>query len=202
MLDKHTSNSVVGTTDNAAHEQSAPAWVFTATDRAGSGLSSSACFVLLFLWTSRGSAQTVQSIAERLRRTVRPIERQLAALTDAGLVARSCDGVFVLAHPDARFEADARRGFLYAIEFSDGTVKVGRSSDPDSRLSAHRSAAAGFGLSETRRWVSVEIAGVVPLELAVLDRLRVVVPCRGGEWFSGGWDVAVVTLAEMTGGLS
>ncbi len=45
-------------------------------------------------------------------------------------------------------------GYIYAIQFSTGVTKVGRTSDPWTRYDQHRSAAETFGVSITRHWVS------------------------------------------------
>lgn len=51
-------------------------------------------------------------------------------------------------------ESAARLGNLYVVEFSTGTVKVGRSRTPDQRIENHAGEARKFGVWITRRWVS------------------------------------------------
>jgi len=50
--------------------------------------------------------------------------------------------------------APAGVGYLYVIQFSSGTIKVGRTGDPASRLRGHRRHAWAFGVSIARAWVS------------------------------------------------
>jgi hypothetical protein len=45
-------------------------------------------------------------------------------------------------------------GFLYVIQFSIGTVKVGQSQDPHRRVASHRRDADAFGVQIARMWVS------------------------------------------------
>lgn len=47
-----------------------------------------------------------------------------------------------------------RKGYLYALELSSGTVKVGMSQDPAKRVATHRTHAASVGLTILRTWVS------------------------------------------------
>lgn len=45
-------------------------------------------------------------------------------------------------------------GYVYVIEFSNGVIKVGRTQNPEGRLSAHRGNARKFGAQVTNSWVS------------------------------------------------
>lgn len=84
-------------------------------------------------------------------------------------------------------------GHVYALQFSDGTVKVGRTEEAQDRLRAHEQTAKGFGLSVTGKWLSPEHAGWVENEGA-LKRLAGELggTCRGSEWFAG------VDFGELT----
>ena len=55
---------------------------------------------------------------------------------------------------DAPVTPSENAGCIYVIEFSNGTVKVGRSSTPDTRLATHRSQGRKFGADITDQWVS------------------------------------------------
>lgn len=45
-------------------------------------------------------------------------------------------------------------GYLYVVEFSTGSVKVGQTEDPRRRLGNHRAEAAAFGVHVTNYWIS------------------------------------------------
>lgn len=47
-------------------------------------------------------------------------------------------------------------GHIYLVEFSDGTVKAGKSINPQSRMSQHYGESIRYGLEPTRVWVSPE----------------------------------------------
>ena len=92
-------------------------------------------------------------------------------------------------------------GCVYALEFSSGTVKVGKTKNADRRLAEHEAAAACFGLSILRRWVSVEHEGCDQTERMMIETLRESqTSLNGGEFFDGGFDEAVESALERTGG--
>jgi hypothetical protein len=45
-------------------------------------------------------------------------------------------------------------GYIYVIEFTDGTIKVGTTNNPPARLAAHRRSSISFGIDISRRWFS------------------------------------------------
>jgi hypothetical protein len=45
-------------------------------------------------------------------------------------------------------------GYVYAIQFDNGTVKVGATSNPRARVSSHEAQAEGFGIAISDRWLS------------------------------------------------
>lgn len=45
-------------------------------------------------------------------------------------------------------------GYLYAVQFATGVVKIGRTTDPSSRLATHRRHAEAFGVAVTDVWLS------------------------------------------------
>jgi len=47
-----------------------------------------------------------------------------------------------------------KSGYLYALELSNGTVKLGMSANPASRIDTHRAAAGTLGLTIRRAWQS------------------------------------------------
>lgn len=61
-------------------------------------------------------------------------------------------------------------GYVYVIEFDNGTVKVGQSKAISSRLRMHKQNARGFGLKMTRHWVSPRHCGWLENE-EVLKRI-------------------------------
>jgi hypothetical protein len=45
-------------------------------------------------------------------------------------------------------------GYVYALSFDNGTVKVGRTQNQQSRLRAHKTSARNFGMAVTGTWMS------------------------------------------------
>jgi hypothetical protein len=90
-------------------------------------------------------------------------------------------------------------GYLYVVEFSDGTVKVGKTSNqPKKRIGQHKSAASSFGLSMARSWESERHDRHSDTEAALLAALRGQLPSRnGGEFFQGGFEIAVDAAAKI-----
>lgn len=71
--------------------------------------------------------------------------------------------------------------YLYVIEFQNGTVKVGRTTNPDKRLSDHRSTGKALGVPVTRAWVSDAHEGSEATEQMLLNVLGQAT--EGREWF-------------------
>jgi hypothetical protein len=77
-------------------------------------------------------------------------------------------------------------GYVYVVLFSDGTVKVGSSADPASRLAIHRADAACFGITIPDYWVSPWRHGFGAIERFLLGTLeRLGATARAGrEYFA------------------
>jgi DNA-binding transcriptional regulator YdaS (Cro superfamily) len=77
-------------------------------------------------------------------------------------------------------------GYLYAVAFSDGTVKIGRANQAHHRIAAHRRHAAVFGIEIAETYV-VQVPNSVEGELValMLAEQRLGVTRRAREWFSG-----------------
>lgn len=84
-------------------------------------------------------------------------------------------------------------GFIYVVEFSDSTIKVGRALDLSRRLSAHRSDARRFGLNITRWWGSDIHRGYDDTESALIKFSEANGNVQGGrEYFTDlDFDTAV-----------
>jgi hypothetical protein len=76
---------------------------------------------------------------------------------------------------------------LYAVEFSNGTVKVGRTQHAARRLRNHHRAGSQFGIRVIGMWVSEDLGGhYATAERALIARLRDHAPIvRGNEYFAG-----------------
>lgn len=86
---------------------------------------------------------------------------------------------------------------LYVVEFSDGTVKVGRSIRPSTRISEHRIAAACFGIKVLRTQAFPCSSNAV---LAEAEAIRLCIKSadavRRSEWFVGLPFDAAVAIAQ------
>ena len=75
---------------------------------------------------------------------------------------------------------------LYVCEFSDGTVKVGRSTRPAKRVVQHKSSASRFGLSLERHHAVECVAPAAEAERALIEQCcSASASQRGREWFYG-----------------
>jgi hypothetical protein len=87
---------------------------------------------------------------------------------------------------------DEHRCSIYAVEFSNGVVKIGRSREPAARIKTHLRIAAKMGLRGARLWASPAMGAGWAAERAVLDHVRQAFPTTAGaEYFEGGFDVAL-----------
>ena len=91
-------------------------------------------------------------------------------------------------------KATAYHGHIYLVEFSDGTVKGGRTTRPRARVGNHRDTGAKFGLAIVNLWVSPEHVEFVQNELALLGQMRsAATSVAGSEYFTG------VSFADSVG---
>lgn len=83
--------------------------------------------------------------------------------------------------------------YLYAAEFSNGVVKVGRSTRPEQRRVEHATPAAGLGLAMTR-WATAPIIGddLLAEQDALAQCAAIATSVNMAEWFVGvAFDAAV-----------
>lgn len=88
--------------------------------------------------------------------------------------------------------------YLYACLFSNGHVKVGRSTDPISRIASHEERVSCLGIELVERHI-FECAGpVVPAEASLIARcVAAAEKTHKNEWFSGLDFGDVVEWAEL-----
>jgi len=83
-------------------------------------------------------------------------------------------------------------GWVYAIEFSTETVKVGRANDFVRRLAEHRREAACYGVEVNEVW-HARVDNPVEAEAELLEiAARWGTKTHGREWFDGGFDGIVM----------
>lgn len=78
--------------------------------------------------------------------------------------------------------------YVYVIEFSNGTVKVGRSSMPEFRIQQHQRDARAFGFDLSRVWLSEAHADAKATELALIRECSAMAGITSGarrEYFNG-----------------
>lgn len=79
-------------------------------------------------------------------------------------------------------------GYLYALHFANGLVKVGRTSDPPTRIGDHIREGQSHGNPVRLQWLSVFIVHLQKAERELIDWCRAqpgAVQVRGHEWFMG-----------------
>jgi hypothetical protein len=81
-------------------------------------------------------------------------------------------------------------GYIYALAFTDGTVKVGKSRVPNKRIAQHAGSGSGFGIRISRYWVSPLVHNYSRLEKAAIWMARALAPERASvgrtsEYFKG-----------------
>lgn len=78
-------------------------------------------------------------------------------------------------------------GYVYTVQFSDDSVKVGMSeSDPQGRVAAHRRTMAKAGLDVKAFWISKRISNPAGMETALLWHCSANCSARiNREWFEG-----------------
>lgn len=86
--------------------------------------------------------------------------------------------------PGFRGKGNGGRGFIYALEFSTGVVKIGSSQLPAARIDNHRAAAARFGIQITRGWLSSPLSVFQGVERRLIkDALAAGYSVAAREWF-------------------
>lgn len=119
--------------------------------------------VLLWMWSHarpwRGAwvllPTSVAVVAKSTSLATASVRSSMTELMDLGWLSRGKDRWF-LADPVDGGPLACEGGYVYVTEFSDGTVKVGKTMAPPRRLAEHTSAAARFGISVTRTWTSFQ----------------------------------------------
>lgn len=90
-------------------------------------------------------------------------------------------------------------GYLYVVEFSTGTVKVGQTEDPKRRLGTHRAEAGAFGVSVTNYWISPSHLNFRANETRLINRCVEVSHRSRKEYFHA---VTYARAVEFAGALS
>ena len=93
--------------------------------------------------------------------------------------------------------------YLYVCHFSNGHIKVGRSSDPKSRIAQHEERVSCLGVELVEHVIKECVSHVIPAETALINRCAAVaVRQNKNEWFVGldfpevcGW---LVEAADAT----
>jgi hypothetical protein len=89
-------------------------------------------------------------------------------------------------------------GCIYVIAFSDGSIKVGKTRRPKSRLRTHLNKAAEHGLEMVNLWISGEHVEYAENETALIDSLSARAEVRVRETFTGtSFDDATRLAAEL-----
>ena len=110
------------------------------------------------------------------------------------IVSIGIDAANFPVRPESAHEED---GYVYIVEFSDKTIKVGRSGKPNLRLHQHRHDAAKFGLSISQWWVSGLHRGFAASEAALTRFALDAGALQGGnEYFKDLSFSAARTFAE------
>lgn len=87
---------------------------------------------------------------------------------------------------------------LYAVQFSGGLVKVGRSENPDKRIQQHRHHAESMGMVVSQSLSAVCIGSVAAAESRLIDECaKSAAGRRNREWFIGlEFDLVSAVLRE------
>lgn len=93
--------------------------------------------------------------------------------------------------------AECGSGYIYVIEFSNGTIKVGNTTDPASRLGSHASTASAFNITADRVWISSPHATYIRSENRLIEATaHIAGGRRRREYFSGVSFETVRDLAQ------
>lgn len=129
--------------------------------------------VVMSLWGIESEPESESKIARRLMIDVDDVRQifEIASTRIRRHIRHSGQALPMEARQPARKEGPKRRpkmdfstvrltppirGFLYAVEFSNEIVKVGRSVHPHRRIASHEANALRHGVKVTRQWVSDE----------------------------------------------
>lgn len=90
------------------------------------------------------------------------------------------------------------QGHLYVIQFSSGTIKVGRTNQPVERMKKHRRYGWAFGVVIVRAWISGAHEGYEATETALIDYAAATATGDRArrEFFHGADFDALVAFAE------
>jgi hypothetical protein len=89
-----------------------------------------------------------------------------------------------LAAENARSFAPYAPGHIYVVEFTSGVVKVGKSTEPEKRISAHSKFAEIHGGSIRTAWISRELVGFNGAERELIKLCsQISAPVFGREYF-------------------
>lgn len=104
---------------------------------------------------------------------------------DARIAAREAPATREAAPASAGLRENV--GCIYVIEFSTGTIKVGRSGTPDTRLAAHRSDGRKYGAAIKDHWVSQPHAEWQQNEMRLIGIAKELggTIAAGAEYFTG-----------------
>lgn len=86
------------------------------------------------------------------------------------------------------------KGYLYAVEFSTGVVKVGQTTDPRARLGAHRSHADAYGVAVANFWLSAAHRDYILSETRLIKECRKLGSRERREYFHGIEFAPIVAL--------
>jgi len=86
------------------------------------------------------------------------------------------------------------KGYLYAVAFSTGVIKVGQTIDPRARLGNHRSHAAAYGIAVVNLWISAAHRDYVLSETRLIRECLKLGSRERREYFSGIEFAPIVAL--------
>lgn len=87
--------------------------------------------------------------------------------------------------------------YIYVVQFSSGTIKVGQTKDPTSRLRTHEAGARIHGVTVTDQWVSQPVAEPRRLERSVIEFCKSQYSSiNGGEYFAGAEASEIIGFVE------
>ncbi|MGX6604861.1 hypothetical protein ACWKSP_22435, partial [Micromonosporaceae bacterium Da 78-11] len=90
-------------------------------------------------------------------------------------------------------------GYLYVMEFSTGTVKVGQTEDPKVRLATHRREADAFGVYVVNYWISPSHMNFRDNEIRLINQCAKVSHRSRKEYFHAvGYEQAVAFANALT----